>query len=146
VVREGAGYGAARSMNLREIPVPLKVVLGAEALTVLAAFLPWESVLGVSAPGIRGDGAVTLVLAAAGGALILANRVGRDFSLVAEFLLGAAVVVVAVYHVNDPSGSFGIYVTLSAGLVWVAALIWWGLSVRPHAAESERSGDGRDSA
>jgi hypothetical protein len=100
------------------------MVLAATALTVVAAFLPWESGAGLPVPGIRGDGLGTLVLAIAGGALILTDRAGKAVTTIVEAALGALVVVIALYHVDDPLGAFGIYVTLAAGLLWVGALGW----------------------
>ena len=98
-------------MNFSAIPVQLKVILGAAALTAVAAFLPWASAFGISVSGIRGDGVITLILAVGGGGVVLANRTGRVTSAVIEGLLGAVVVIVALYHANDPYGAIGIYLT-----------------------------------
>lgn len=128
-------YRPAR-VNFSAIPVQLRVILGAAALTAVAAFLPWASAFGISVSGIRGDGVITLLLAVGGGGLILANRTGRVTSAVLEGLLGAVVLVVALYHVNDPFAAIGIYLTLLGGLVWVGALAWWWFSpqTQPQAA------------
>jgi hypothetical protein len=123
-------------MKFSEIPVQLRVILGAAALAVVAAFLPWASVFGVSVSGIRGDGVITLILGVGGGGLVLANRTGRVTSLIVEGLLGAFVVIVALYHVNDPFGAIGIYLTLLAGLVWLGALAWWWFAPQPERGSS----------
>ncbi len=123
-------------MNFSAIPVQLKVILSAAALTAVAAFLPWASVFGVSVSGIRGDGVITLLLAIGGGGLVLANRTGRVTSLIVEGLLGAFVVIIALYHVNDPFGAIGIYLTLLAGLAWLGALAWWWFAPQPERGSS----------
>jgi hypothetical protein len=93
---------------IARLPVQLKVMLGAMAVMAVAAFLPWASALGISISGIRGDGVITLLLAVAGAAVILANRTGPMTSVILEALLAAVALIVAFYHVNDPFAAIGI--------------------------------------
>jgi hypothetical protein len=105
-------------------------MLGAMAVMAVAAFLPWASALGISISGIRGDGVITLLLAVAGAAIILANRTSPRTSVILEALLAAVALVVAFYHVNDPFAAIGIYLTLIAALVWAGSLAWWWADAR----------------
>lgn len=131
------------AVQLGRLPTQLKIVLAATAVVAVAAFLPWISALGVTVSGISGDGVITLVLALGGGALILANRTGPRTSVIVEALLGAAVLIVAIYHANDPFAAIGIYLTLIGALVWLGALTWWWFEVRQAAPEvsTSRPGD-----
>jgi hypothetical protein len=54
-----------------------------------------------------------------------------------EGLLAVGALIVSLYHVNDPFGAIGIYLTLLASLVWIAALAWWWLETRGQVQASE---------
>jgi hypothetical protein len=112
-------------VSFASLPVQHKVIGASAAVTIIAAFLPWVSVLGVTASGIRGDGLITLILGILGGLVILANRAGRSGFAVSQLMLGGLVLIVGIYHANDAFAAIGVYLTLLAGLVWVGALAWW---------------------
>jgi hypothetical protein len=120
------------AVNFAALPVQHKVIIGSAALAIVAAFLPWASVFGITASGIKGDGVITLVLGILGAVVILANRGGRKAFAGSQLILGGLVLVVGIYHANDAFAAIGVYLTLLAGLAWVGALAWWwfGSSVR----------------
>jgi hypothetical protein len=91
------------------LPVQLKVMLGAMAVMSVARFCRGHPCLGYPISGIRGDGVITLLLAVAGAAVILANRTGPMTSVILEALLAAVALIVAFYHVNDPLAATGFY-------------------------------------
>ena len=93
------------------------VMAGAAAVVVVAAFLPWVSVLGFTKAGIDGDGAMTLVLALVG--ILLVWR--RWLGWVGQLILSGLVAAIAIYDLNDAGSfaAFGLYLTFLAGAVWV---------------------------
>lgn len=117
-------------MDLSRLSTPQRVSLGAAVAVVLGAFLPWVSIFGVSVRGIEGDGVITLVLALVGGAAVLltsgaltrqlgSRKVGQVFSLVAACL----VALIGLVDMNG-AAAIGLYLTLFAGIAWVAMAVW----------------------
>ena len=102
----------------------------AAALIALAAFLPWVSVLGISANGITGDGKITLLVALAA-LFALATQTGLtgEFTLSPKVVLGTSIgcaaitLLVAIADMNE-FAAIGLYLTLIAGLVMAAAIVW----------------------
>jgi len=105
-----------------------RVIGGSAVVVVIAAFLPWVSVFGLSVSGINGDGKITLVLALIGLAALAASRgigpvaVGGRAMHVTELVAGALVVVIGLADLHSVS-AIGVYLTLLAGVVWVGAAI-----------------------
>lgn len=118
-----------RHMDLNRLSAPQKLSVGAIAIVVLGAFLPWVSIFGSSVLGIEGDGVITLVLAI-GGAVVLAlggligkpRFTGRKADITALVLA----VVTALIGLMDMNGfaAIGLYLTLLGGLAWTAGAIW----------------------
>jgi hypothetical protein len=107
----------------------LKVIGIASAVTAIAAFLPWASVLGVSALGIQGDGVITLI-AALLGLVLLAGYLGygplhpgrRVFGGI-EIALAAVVAITGLADLTN-FAAIGIYLTLFGGIAWgIAAAV-----------------------
>ena len=105
-----------------------KVALLASASIVIAVFLPWVSVFGISVSGIStGDG--KLVLLVAGAALVvLATRtrlvqwfdVSQRATDIASLAAALLCLLVAIADMSD-FAAFGLYVTLLASIAWTAA-------------------------
>lgn len=99
-------------------------------VVVLGAFLPWVSVFGISAIGVEGDGVMTLVLALAGLA-VLAISTGflgsdRTSGRASHITLLVLAILVALIGLIDMNGvaAIGLYLTLFAGVAWVAGAVW----------------------
>jgi len=89
------------------------------AMAGVGSFLPWASTLGVSISGIKGDGVITLALAAIGGILAAVKRPIRlKFAKGVHATLGVLVAIVAGYHLGA-FAAVGVYMTFLAGLAWV---------------------------
>lgn len=117
-------------MNFGCLTVPQRVSGVAMLVVVLAAFLPWVSIFGISAIGIEGDGVLTLVLALAG-AVILAMTTGlvgsprtpgRAFQI-ALLVLAVLVALIALLDMNG-AAAIGLYLTLLGGIAWVVGAAW----------------------
>ena len=98
-------------------------------VVAVSAFLPWVSIFGISVSGIRGDGVITLMCAVVGLAVLglRATNVGRRISrkLVLAFS-GIVAFITALVGLVDMNGAaaIGLYLTMFAGIAWVAAVIW----------------------
>ncbi len=108
---------------------PQKLAGGSMIVVAISAFLPWVSIFGISARGIEGDGAITLVCALVGLAVLALNagaaggRLGRKPMLIVS---GIAAVITALIGLADMNGAaaIGLYLTMFAGIAWVIAVIW----------------------
>ena len=117
-------------MNISRLTVPQRISAIAILMTLLAAFLPWASVFGISVIGVEGDGAITLVIALAG-AVILALTTGvvgkprapGNWSHIALVVLAALVALVGLVDMNG-FAAIGLYLTLFAGITWVVGAVW----------------------
>ncbi|RZL69796.1 MAG: hypothetical protein EOP29_24940 [Rhodococcus sp. (in: high G+C Gram-positive bacteria)] len=117
-------------MNLERLSKPQRVAAVSMLVVVLGSFLPWVSVFGISVSGIRGDGAITLLLALAGLALLAvtagvfgpAKDLGKAGAIAMIVLAGITVLIGLV----DMSGmaAIGLYLTLFAGIGWLVGAIW----------------------
>jgi hypothetical protein len=121
--------------------VPQRVSGVAVLVVILAAFLPWVSILGISKVGVEGDGVLTLVLAAIG-AVVLATTTGLIGSAktpgrVSQIVLLVLAVLVALVGLLDMNGvaAIGLYLTLFGGIGWVVGAVWQ-LSLAKQARES----------
>lgn len=122
-------------MDLKRLTVPQRLSLGAAAVVLIAAFLPWVSVLGISALGIEGDGVLTLILALAGGAVLLFTtgvldstvkvpvKVSAKAANITLIVLAALVMLIALVDMNG-FAAIGLYLTLFGGMAWLAGAIW----------------------
>lgn len=118
-----------RHMDLNRLSAPQKLSVGAIAIVVLGAFLPWVSIFGSSVLGIEGDGVITLVLAIGGAvALALGGLIGkpRFTGRKADITALVLAVVTALIGLMDMNGfaAIGLYLTLLGGLAWTAGAIW----------------------
>jgi hypothetical protein len=118
-------------MDLTRLSVPQRLSVGSALVTVIAAFLPWVSILGVSAIGIEGDGVITLILGLAGATILLvtAGVFGAEAKAPAKainitlIVLAALVTLIALVDMNG-AAAVGLYLTLFAGMAWLAGAIW----------------------
>jgi len=117
-------------MNFGSLTTPQRVSGVAILVVALAAFLPWVSILGISASGIEGDGVITLVLALAG-AVILAMTTGlmgteRTAGRASQIVMLVLAAVTALIGLLDMNGAaaIGLYLTLLGGIAWVVGAFW----------------------
>jgi hypothetical protein len=126
------------------LPTPRKVSLVAAAVVLVALFLPWVSVLGISVSGIStGDGKLVLVVTlaalavlAASSGLITAFTVSPRVANLGSGAAGAFCALVALVDLND-FAAFGLYLTLLASIAWVIAEVVTFRAGTVPAAESE---------
>lgn len=117
-------------MNFGRLTMPQRVSGVAILVVILAAFLPWVSILGVSVIGLEVDGVITLLLALAG-AVILAvttgvvggKRTPGRPSQIALVVLAALVALIGVIDMNG-AADIGLYLTLFGGIAWVVGAVW----------------------
>jgi len=117
-------------MNLNRLTVPQRVSAIAILVVIVAAFLPWVSLFGITAYGIEGDGVITLVAAVAGLAVLaLTSGViggpktpgkGSQITLV---VLAAIVALIGLVDMNG-AAAIGLYLTLFGGIAWVVGAVW----------------------
>lgn len=117
-------------MNLGRLTVPQRVSSVAMLVVALAAFLPWVSIFGISAIGIKGDGVLTLVLALAGGVILAMTtglvgspRAPGRVSQIALLVLAGIAALIALLDMNG-AAAIGLYLTLMAGIAWVVGAAW----------------------
>ena len=117
-------------MNINRLTTPQRISAISILVTILAAFLPWVSLLGITVLGIEGDGIITLLLALAGG-VILSMTTGLfgkpknpgKASQITLIVLAAATALVGLIDMNGVA-AFGLYLTLFAGIAWVVGAVW----------------------
>lgn len=117
-------------MDLTRLTTPERISAGSILVVIVAAFLPWVSLLGISARGTDGDGAITLVFGLIGlGVLAYSSKVFRAAkvpgkpSQISLIVLAALVALVGIVDMNG-AAAIGLYLTLFAGLAWLAGAIW----------------------
>jgi hypothetical protein len=118
-------------MDLTRLTVPQRLSIGSVLITVIAAFLPWVSIFGISALGIEGDGVITLILGLAGATILLLTTgvFGAEAKTPAKainitlIVLAALVTLIALIDMNG-AAAVGLYLTLFAGMAWLAGAIW----------------------
>jgi hypothetical protein len=118
-------------MDLTRLTVPQRLSIGSVLVTVIAAFLPWVSIFGISALGIEGDGVITLILGLAGATILLLTTgvFGAEAKTPAKainitlIVLAALVTLIALIDMNG-AAAVGLYLTLFAGMAWLAGAIW----------------------
>ena len=120
----------SRFMNVSHLTTPQRVSAISILVVAIAAFLPWVSILGISAVGVEGDGFMTLGLAAAGG-IVLAlttgifttpGRPGKK-SQVTLLVLAVLVALIGLLDMNG-AAAIGLYLTLFGGIAWVVGAAW----------------------
>jgi hypothetical protein len=122
---------AAKSQGF---PTWTKVCAGAAAVTLIAAFLPWVSVFGISVSGIHADGQVTSVVAAIGGLALLGRRWLRT-TLIVQSLAAAIIAIVGIADMNS-FAAMGLYLTFFAGIAWIlGAVLGWRARRQPTPAQ-----------
>jgi hypothetical protein len=117
-------------MNFSRLTVPQRISAVSVLVVVLAAFLPWVSLLGVSAIGVEGDGVITLVLAVAGGIVLALTTglVGKQktpgkWSQISLLVLAVLVALIGLIDMNG-AAAMGLYLTLFGGIAWVVGAAW----------------------
>jgi hypothetical protein len=95
-----------------------------------AAFLPWVSILDTRTRGIDGDGMLTLVCALASlAALVVHGGMLPGVRLPSPWCravsgIGAVFTTVVALEDLTSFATTGLYLTIAAGLGWLAALLW----------------------
>jgi hypothetical protein len=117
-------------MNFGRLTPPQRVTGVAMLVVVLAAFLPWVSIFGISATGIEGDGVITLVLGLTGAVILAittglvgAPRIPGRASQIALLVLAVLVALIALLDMNG-AAAIGLYLTLLGGIAWVVGAVW----------------------
>lgn len=117
-------------MNISRLSTPQRLSAMSILVIALAAFLPWVSIFGIGVSGIEGDGVITLVLAVAGGLVLVLTTgvVGREkvAGKKSQIPLLVMAVLVALIGLLDMNGAaaIGLYLTLFGGIAWVVGAIW----------------------
>ena len=123
-------------MELDDLTTAEQVGIGGGVLAVIGAFLPWASFMGMSVNGLDGDGAITLILGAAAGAVILL-REWEQVDQIGVGVLGLLTLGIGYMDYSDidslASGSqtsglslsispgIGLYLTILGGILMLAA-------------------------
>lgn len=117
-------------MNLTRLTLPQRISIASMVVVVIAAFLPWVSLFGISARGTEGDGVITLILALAGigvlaysSPLFRAERSPGKPSQITLIVLAAIVALIGLFDMNG-AAAIGLYLTLFAGIAWLVGAIW----------------------
>lgn len=117
-------------MNFPRLTTPQRISAIALLVLIIAAFLPWVSLFGLSKLGIEGDGVITLVLAIAGAitlaltsGLIGKERVPGKGSQIALLVLAVLTTLVPLLDMNGIA-AIGLYLSLFAGIAWIVGAAW----------------------
>ncbi len=117
-------------MDLTRLTAPQRLSLASILVVVLAAFLPWVSLFGISARGIEGDGQITLALAVAGALVLVltssvrdAARVTPGWAKITLIVLAGLVALIGIVDMNG-AAAIGLYLTLLAGVTWLGGAVW----------------------
>lgn len=117
-------------MDLTRLTLPQRISLGSMAVVVIAAFLPWVSIFGISARGTDGDGTITLILSVAGMVILVltsgvlrADRTAGKVPQIALVVLASLVALVGLFDMNG-AAAIGLYLTLFAGIAWLVGAVW----------------------
>ena len=99
------------------LDLEIKAMYGGAGVTIVAAFLPWYSILGSSVLGIEGDGIITLILSfLAIGLIWYFDNLNRQ--VYAGIGLGALITFIGLYHLTNFSGA-GVYLTIIGGVILI---------------------------
>jgi hypothetical protein len=122
-------------MDLTRLTTPQRISFASMIVAAIAAFLPWVSLLGISARGTEGDGMITLVLSLLGLAVLMissralrADKTAGKVSQICLIVLAALVALIGLIDMNG-AAAIGLYLTLFAGIAWLVGAIWQ-LSIR----------------
>ncbi|MFW7414123.1 hypothetical protein [Demequina sp. SO4-18] len=117
-------------MNVARLTTPQRISGVAILVLIVAAFLPWVSIPGVSRIGIETGGITTLALALAGAVILtvtsgVVGRARAPGSASQKTLLVLAMLVALVGLLNMAgTPAVGVYVTLFGGIAWVVGAVW----------------------
>ena len=117
-------------LRLDHLTRPQLWAAGSAAVVALAAFLPWYSVFGLGVSGMHGPGRVTFACAAAALAVVgfATDVIGRRRLTRQAYFLASVpavgVVLLTALRRAESGAGVGLYLTVAAGLVWSAALLW----------------------
>ncbi|WP_232687378.1 hypothetical protein [Halobacterium zhouii] len=95
-----------------------KIVYAGGALSIVGAFLPWKTLLGVTVSGIDGNGIITLVL----GIAAIGVAYGREWDQTTNIGLasiGGLIAFVGLVSMGS-FASIGVYVTILGGILVAA--------------------------
>jgi hypothetical protein len=112
-------------MDLSKLNTGDRVSAVSQAVVIVAAFLPWVSIFGISAIGVEGDGVLTLILALGGLACVAVSSglVGTPKAVkplrITNLVLALLTALIGLFDMNG-AAAIGLYLTLFAGLAWVA--------------------------
>jgi hypothetical protein len=118
------------TMDLTRLTTPQRISFASMIVVAIAAFLPWVSLLGLSARGTEGDGVITLILSLVGLVVLVissrALRADKTAGKVSQISLIALASLVALVGLIDMNGAaaIGLYLTLFAGIAWLVGAIW----------------------
>ena len=121
---------SSTAVNLKVLTKQQKIAAGSMVSVAVAAFLPWVSVLGFSVIGFRGDGKLTLLAALAGlaafafGTDVIGRRRLSEMARISIAGSAAGITVLTAFSAMNDFAAIGLYITLIAGIAWVAALVW----------------------
>ena len=125
-----ANWGFEMALSTEDVTPPQRMAAVSIIVIVVGAFLPWASFLGFNVSGISGDGRLTLAMALIGAALFAFGtrlmglpKVPRRGYLIPSVICAVIVALVALADLSNIS-AIGIYLTLLAGLTWIAAVVW----------------------
>ena len=125
------------------VKVPHIIAGAACVMIVIAAFLPWATVLGLGVSGIEGDGVLTLVLGVMATAAVAASAFWQRcrWAAVPAAIMGVAVAGIGVYDWSNvaeeargvgglASVGVGLVLTTIAGVILVPASVWAFVAAR----------------
>lgn len=118
-------------MNLAHLNTAQRLSAGSIGVVVIAAFLPWVSIFGVSASGLEGDGVITLIVGLAGGALLAVStglfsseqKTPTNMMNIVQIVLAGVTALIGLIDMNG-AAAIGLYLTMFAGLAWVGGAVW----------------------
>lgn len=97
-------------------------VVGSAVLLVIAAFLPWASLFGITVNGTDGDGGITIFLALVAGIMgVLAALQGKRWAAITAIVFGVLSFLVGLLNILDVSGTDIADTSIGIGL-WLTAL------------------------
>lgn len=132
-------------MNFSRLSTPQRISAVSILVVALAAFLPWVSIFGIGVSGIQGDGVITLVLAIAGGVVLVLTtgvlgepKAAGKKSQIALLVLAVLVALVGLLDMNG-AAAIGLYLTLFGGVAWVVGAAWQLNAGKNHEVTADES-------
>ena len=101
------------------------MLIGSGVLAIISAWLPWVTLMGMSANGFKGDmaGNPGLFFVVLGALIAVMGLLGKKWSNIVAILLALCVAGLGVKYYNDASSigaaGYGLYVMMAAGLIGI---------------------------